>query len=285
MAAGLLGLAAAGCVAPVAPAMLPTAPPPPASRDDQRQAAQLRQEAVAAMQAVRRGTAGPDGAAALFEAAAMRGDPEAQLILALGHMSGVSGAPNLAAALPLLHRAAQQGLPEAQYRLAQALEAGQGVRRDVAWAAMWFGRAAERGHAEAQFALALLRILGEGIEADEADALARLRAAERAGVAPARRYREALQRRVAPAAAREAEARLRREATLGPVREPDRPLLRFMQSGLAHRGAWPLRADGADGPQLRAAIEAFARREGLPPGDPFGVQVIDRLRQGWLVQA
>jgi len=260
---------------------LPSAPPPQPTAAERRDAERLKRAGVTAIAAVRRGESDPDAAATLIEAAANAGDAEAQLLMALGHLDDAAGARNPAAALPWLHRAAQQGQPEAQYRLAQLLEAGEGVRRDTAWAAVWFGRAAERGHPEAQYALALLRILGEGIAPDQAEALARLRMAERLGVAPARRYRMALEPRVPAAAARAAEARLRRETARGPVSEPDRPLVRFVQSGLVRRGEWQGEADGRDGAALRAALIAFGRREGLAGGDPFDPMVLDRLRAGW----
>lgn len=271
----------AGCVAAPVVEALPSAPPPLPAAADRREAERLKRAGVAAIAGLRRGEADPDVAAALIEAAAHRGDPDAQLLLALGRLDGAGDQRDPTAALPWLHAAAQQGQPEAQYRLAQLLEAGDGVRRDIPWAAVWFGRAAERGHPEAHFALALLRILGEGIAPDPADALARLRLAERRGVAPARRYREALERRVPAAAANTAEGRLRRETSRGPVREPDRPLLRFVQTGLARQGDWPDRVDGRDDGALRAALAAFGRREGLGAADPFAPAVLDRLRDRW----
>ncbi|WP_137124201.1 tetratricopeptide repeat protein [Roseomonas sp. HF4] len=275
-------LVVAGCMAAPLVGALPSAPPPLPAAADRREAERLKRAGVAALAAARRGEADPDAAAALIEAAAQRGDPDAQLLVALGRLSDAGDRRDVAAALPWLHRAAQQGQPEAQYRLAQLLEGGDGVRRDIPWAAVWFGRAAERGHPQAQFALALLRILGEGIAADPADALARLRFAERRGVAPARRYREALERRVPRAAANAAEARLRRETSRGPVHEPDRPLLRFVQSGLARQGDWPGRVDGEDGEAVRAALMTFARRERLGAADdPFAPAVLDRLRDRW----
>lgn len=274
-------LALAGCAMGPTVDALPSAPPPAPTVADRREAERLRRDGIATVAAVRRGEADPDVAAGLLEAAALRGDPDAQLLLALGRLDAAGEQRDVAAALPWLHRAAQQGQPEAQYRLAQLLEGGDGVRRDIAWAAVWFGRAAERGHAEAQFALALLRILGEGIAPDPADALARLRLAERRGVLPARRYREAMERRVPAVAASAAEARLRRETSRGPVREPDRPLVRFVQSGLARQGAWPDRVDGEDGRALRDALLAFGRREGLGPAEPFAPAVLDRLRDRW----
>lgn len=268
-----------GCM-PAEPALVavPSAPPQAASAESRRQAARLHREGlrVAARQAPARD---PDLASALIEGAARLGDPDAQLLLAAGHLFGGEGTPNPAAAIPWLHRAAQQGNPEAQFRLARLLESGEGTRREPAWAAVWFQRAAERGHPEAQFALALLQILGEGTARDEAEALARLAVAEQQGVLSARRYRLALERRVSAPLARAASSRLRSETSRGPVPEVDRALVRFTQSALAAQGMWPDRVDGRDGPEIRAALAAYARRQGLGGTAPYGPAVIDRLRE------
>jgi hypothetical protein len=178
-----------------------------------------------------------------------------------------------------LLRAAQQGQPEAQLRLARLIEAGDGTTHEPAWAAVWFGRAAERGVAEAQYALGLMQVGGIGVARDEAEALARLRLAEAAGSAGARRYREALEPRVPRAEAASALAQVRGEATRGPVTTPDRPLVRFVQSALAALGAMPLaQVDGRDGPATRAALSGFARKEGIAATTPYDPAVLDRLR-------
>jgi hypothetical protein len=268
-----------GCM-PAEPALvaLPSAPPPPATAEARREAARLQREGlrVAARPAPARD---PDLASALIEGAARLGDPDAQLLLAAGHLYGGNGPANPAAAIPWLHRAAQQGQPEAQFRLARLLEAGEGTRRDPAWAAVWFQRAAERGHPEAHFALALLQVIGEGTARDEAEALARLAIAEQRGVTAARRYREALERRVPAPQARVASSRIRTETARGPVPEVDRALVRFTQSALATQGMWPARVDGRDGPEIRGALTAYARRQGLGSAAPYGPVVIDRLRE------
>jgi hypothetical protein len=179
-----------------------------------------------------------------------------------------------------LLRAAHQGHAEAQFRLARLIEAGDGTRREAYWAAVWFQRAAERGHPDAQFSLGLLQVLGEGTARDEAEALARLAIAERGGVAQAGRYVRALRQRVPPGAARTTENRVRRETARGAVPAVDRPLVRFAQSGLARLGATQAPVDGRDGRAIREALDAFARREGLPPGrGSYDPAVIERLRE------
>lgn len=273
-----LALDACAAFAPPATDAVPSAPPEAPSAASLREGHRLQRAGLARL-APPGGTA-PDteGAAQLIDRAARLGDPDAQMMLAMSHLSGSGSARDPAAALHWLHRAAAQGQPDAQYQLARLLEAGDGTRRDAAWAAVWFQRAAERGQPQAQYALALMQIAGAGTARDEAEALARLTIASQRGVAAARRYRDALRPRVPPAAARAAEARVRSETARGPVPAVDRPLARFAQSALAAQGLWNAPVDGLDGPATRAALATFARTHGLAASAPYAPAVIDRLR-------
>lgn len=270
----LLGLAA--CAPLTGGTPVPTEPPAVPSAQERRDAARLRQEAQRALAPPAGQPRDTERAALLLDAAARRGDAEAQMLMALGHLA--PGSRYAAVALPWLHRAAQQGHADAQYRLGQLIEAGEGTRREPAWAAVWLHRAAERGHAPAHFAMALLQIAGEGTARDEAEALARLAIAERGGIAAARRYADALRRRVPPPAARAAAARLRGETARGPVAAVDRPLVRFVQSSLAAIGQWNRPVDGRDGPATHQALAAFARGQGLAVTAPYDQATLDRLR-------
>jgi hypothetical protein len=266
-----LALLLAGCAGLQGPAV-PSVPAETATAADRTRAAALLREGLRAQSPPRGASPDPDRAAALIEQAAQLGDPDAQLLVATGHMVGPDRDP--AAALPWLLRAAQQGNAEAQFRFARQIEAGDGAAREPAWAAVWFQRAAERGVAEAQFAFALLQIAGIGTAQDQAEALGRLRLAEQRGVASARRYREALEPRVPRADAAAALARLRGETARGPVVTPDRPLVRFAQVVLT-----PGQVDGRDGAATRAALLDFARREGIATANPYDQAVIDALRR------
>jgi TPR repeat protein len=257
---------------------VPSQPPAIPTAQERARASALHRDGQRAMAPSRNAPADPDRAARLIEAAADLGDPDAQLFIAGSHLFRTDGGRDPAAAIPWLHRAAQQGVPEAQYRLARLIEAGDGTPREPAWAAVWFQRAAERGLREAQFAMGLLQVAGEGTARDEAEALARIALAERRGVAGAGRYRVALAARVPPAQARQAAARIAAETARGPVTPVDRPLARFAQSALAATGGWSRPVDGRDGPALRAALAAFAQRQGIAPATPYSPAVIDRLR-------
>lgn len=256
----------------------PAAPEPTPAAAERARAASLYREGLRALNPPRGGTPDPDRAARLIAEAAELGNPDAQMMLAASHLYRPDGSRDPAAAIPWLERAARQGHVEAQFRLARLIEAGDGAPREPAWAAVWFQRAAERGSSEAQFALALMQIIGAGTARDEAEALARLRLAERGGVAAATRYREAVERRVDPAAAEAAWARVQRERTRGPVPAVDRPLVRFAQSTLSANGFDPGPVDGYDGPRTRAALAAFAQREGMAGTATYAPAMIERLR-------
>lgn len=277
LAAALL-IAAPGCalIAPSGPT--PVAPDPAPTAAERARADALYREGLRALNPPRGIAPDPDRAARLIAEAAALGNADAQMLLAASHLYRPDGSRDPGSAIPWLERAARQGHVEAQLQLARLIEAGDGAQREPAWAAVWFQRAAERGSAEAQFALGLMQIVGAGTARDEAEALARLRLAERGGVAAATRYREALERRVDPAAAEAAWARVRRERARGPVPAVDRPLVRFVQSTLVANGFDPGSVDGYDGPRTRTALAAFAQREGIAGAAPYAPAMVERLR-------
>jgi TPR repeat protein len=143
----------------------------------------------------------------LFAKAARRGDPAAQVNLAIASLAGWGTPVNAGAALYWLNEAARQGFGLAYFDLgalyqngcgvrqnyseaarnfrlgAEAGEAasemnlgylydqGLGVERDRVQAARWYRRAAEQGLAQAQFNLGDLYAQGAGIERNESEAL------------------------------------------------------------------------------------------------------------------
>jgi TPR repeat protein len=253
---------------------MPAAP----AASDLAQAAALHQEALRRLNPPAGQPRNTAEAASLVERAARLGDPDAQLMLATGLLAAADDDDDRAAAASWLNRSAHQGRAQAQYQLGRVLEEGTGTPREAAWAAVWFQRAAERGQAEAHFALALMQIAGEGTAQAPAEALARLAIAERRGVPGVARYRAALQPRVPPAEARRAQARVQAETARGAVAPVDRPLVRFVQSGLARLGRWSQPVDGQDGPAVRAALADFARGEGRGSAGAYDPAVIDLLR-------
>ncbi len=280
--AGAALLSLAGCALMQPTPVVPTAASQPdRSSVVQARAAALYRDGLRVLNPPSGSLRDPVRSAQLIEEAANLGHPEAQFMVAMGHLAQPDGGRDPQAAIGWLLRAAQQGHAEAQFRLARMIEAGDGTLREPAWAAVWYHRAAERGVPEAQFAMSLLQIAGIGTAVDQSEALARLQLAERGGVQAATRYRTALQRLAPPAEAAAALARLQRESVRGPVTAIDRPLVRFMQSGLATLGLSPNGAivDGRDGPLTRTTIATFCSREGLRGVGPYDAQVIGRLRE------
>ena len=100
----------------------------------------------------------------LFEAAAQKGDREAQHTLAFMYRDGKGTKRNDAKALAWYRRAAEQGYAPAEYNLGLMYAQGEGVKPDPAAAQRWFRRAADHGSVEAQVKLAEIAILEEKFE-------------------------------------------------------------------------------------------------------------------------
>ena len=100
----------------------------------------------------------------LFEAAAQKGDREAQHTLAFMYRDGKGTKRNEAKALAWYRRAAEQGYAPAEYNLGLMYAQGEGVKPDPAAAQRWFRRAADHGSVEAQVKLAEIAVLEEKFE-------------------------------------------------------------------------------------------------------------------------
>lgn len=104
-----------------------------------------------------------DTSVASLEANAVKGDANAQFVLALRYSEGRGVAKDDAKALSLATKAAQQGLVIAQYRLGAMYERGIGVEKDLVQAKGWYERAAKGGNRKAMHNLAVLYADGVGI--------------------------------------------------------------------------------------------------------------------------
>jgi len=100
----------------------------------------------------------------LFEAAAQKGNREAQHTLAFMYRDGKGTKRNEAKALAWYRRAAEQGYAPAAYNLGLMYAQGEGVKSDPAAAQRWFRRAADHGSVEAQVKLAEIAVLEEKFE-------------------------------------------------------------------------------------------------------------------------
>ena len=100
----------------------------------------------------------------LFEAAAQKGNREAQHTLAFMYRDGKGTKRNDAKAIAWYRRAAEQGYAPAEYNLGLMYVQGEGVKPDPVAAQRWFRRAADHGSVEAQVKLAEIAVLEEKFE-------------------------------------------------------------------------------------------------------------------------
>ncbi|KAF3793686.1 F-box protein [Nymphaea thermarum] len=102
-----------------------------------------------------------DEGIALFQEAALLGDPAGQCNLGLSCLQAES--PNLKEAVKLFYEAASKGNTRAQYSLALCLQQGRGVERDLPKAARWYLKAALGGNPRAMYNASLCYSSGEGM--------------------------------------------------------------------------------------------------------------------------
>jgi TPR repeat protein len=100
----------------------------------------------------------------LFEAAAQKGNREAQHTLGYMYRDGMGTKRNDTKAIAWYRRAAEQGYAPAEYNLGLMYAQGEGARADPAAARRWFRRAADHGSLEAQVKLAEIAIVDEQYE-------------------------------------------------------------------------------------------------------------------------
>ena len=93
-------------------------------------------------------------AVAWFRKAADAGQSLAQLLLGLCYDLGIGLAKDTALAIPWFVKAAAQGLAPAQFILGTCYASGRGVAANAALAASWYAKAAAQGFTKQQFAAA-----------------------------------------------------------------------------------------------------------------------------------
>jgi len=100
----------------------------------------------------------------LFEAAAQKGNREAQHTLGFMYRDGRGTKRNDAKAMAWYRKAAEQDYAPAAYNLGLMYAQGEGAKADPAAAQRWFRRAADHGSVEAQVKLAEIAIFDEKYE-------------------------------------------------------------------------------------------------------------------------
>lgn len=106
-----------------------------------------------------------------LNAAAEKGDADAQYRLGQAHLRGIGVEKNLRQAYELILRAAEQGHAEALGGVGYFYATGTIVRKDLAEAVGWFRKGAEKGGAKAQLNLGKALAYGRGVPANEAEGL------------------------------------------------------------------------------------------------------------------
>jgi TPR repeat protein len=106
-----------------------------------------------------------------LQAAADRGEPDAQWKLGGLCAYGVGVARSDVEALKWFRRAADQGSSNAQVSLGVMYDKGKGVERDQAEALQWYQKAADQGNANGQYNLGLMYLEGAGTSQDYSRAM------------------------------------------------------------------------------------------------------------------
>lgn len=145
-----------------------------------------------------------------LQAAAAKGDAEAQTLLADIYRYGEGVPEDDAEAIKWYRLAAEQGHPEAQTMLAQAYFWGEGVAQDFRESARWFRQAAEQGDPFAQFRMGLAYFWGRGVVQDYVQAHMWLNLSSAQGREEAAEWRNVVAEELTPALIAEAQ-RLARE--------------------------------------------------------------------------
>ncbi|MGH6910989.1 MAG: peptidoglycan-binding protein, partial [Phenylobacterium sp.] len=214
------------------------------------------------------------GALARLKAIADAGHVPAELTMARLYADGVGGVTqNLGEARKWTARAAEAGDAAAMHNLALYYFRGEGGAQDTAAAAGWFRKAAERGVVDSQYNLGQLYLAGSGVRRDFAEAYKWFSIAAAAGDASSRGAAMALEDNLSTAQLASAESAA---AHFQPVADPmtpapvskvamldSGPALAQAQKVLGRLGYYTGPADGAMSRDLKLAVGAYQRDQGL----------------------
>ncbi len=133
------------------------------------------------------------------------GNPIAQNNLGIMYMDGKGVPRNISEAVRYLSLSAAAGSSLGQNNLGGLYRDGKGVPRDYVKAAQWFSASAAQGNSAGMYNLGLMYELGQGVTAEPFHAyMWYALAAEQGNVPNAAAHRDALWRRMTPAAQNEA---------------------------------------------------------------------------------
>jgi localization factor PodJL len=262
-----------------------TSGPPPASLAEapsaEAAASQADPEATDYVETVRGVEARRPGALAHLKVLADGGWAPAQIYLARLYETGQAGVvQNLAEARRWTLRAAEAGDPPAMHNLALYYFRGEGGPQDPAAAADWFKKAAQHGVVDSQYNLGLLYQSGSGVPRDLAQAYKWFMVAANAGDAEARASAKDVSDRLSMAqlAAAEAQANAFQPAGAAILATPPTGLtVMAAQHVLGRLGYYKGRPDGAASGQLKLAVTAYQRDQGLAATGLLDPATVSRL--------
>ncbi|HEY0435121.1 MAG TPA: SEL1-like repeat protein, partial [Phenylobacterium sp.] len=222
------------------------------------------------------------GALAHLKQIAEGGHAPAQALLAHLYETGQHGvAVNLGQARGWMQRAAEAGEPAAMHNLALFYFRGEGGPQDPVAAARWFKAAAEHGVVDSQYNLGLLYAAGSGVPKDPAQAYRWFSIAANAGDGQAREAAVA-QEKLLPTdrlavLARDVAAFQPAGAAPAPPSLAYGPSVTAAQKILGRLGYYKGRPDGGQSHELKLAVSAYQRDQGLAATGSLDPVTVSRL--------
>ena len=253
---------------------LPIAPPPPAAVAQQADPAAADYIKVAAAVEQKQ-----PGALAKLKAIAEGGNAPAQMFLARLYETGqASVTQNLGEARRWTLRAAEAGEPTAMHNLALYYFRGEGGPQDTAAAARWFTQAAQHGVVDSQYNLGLLYQSGSGVPRDLAQAYKWFTIAANSGDSQARASAIDLEKTLPAAQLAQAEGQAGAFETAGAAPMPaSGASVVAAQKILGRLGYYKGRPDGAVSHDLKLAVSAYQRDQGLAATGALDPTTVSRL--------
>ena len=222
------------------------------------------------------------GALAKLKAIADGGHPPAQMFLARLYETGQAGVTqNLTEARRWTLRAAEAGDPTAMHNLALYYFRGEGGPQDAAAAAQWFTKAAQHGVVDSQYNLGLLYQSGSGVPHDLTQAYKWFTIAANSGDSQARANAVDLESKlpVAQLVQAENQASAFQPAVTAPsaANAAPGPSVTAAQKILGRLGYYKGKPDGAASPELKLAVSAYQRDQGLAATGALDSATVSRL--------
>jgi localization factor PodJL len=222
------------------------------------------------------------GALAKMKGIAEGGYAPAQMFLAHLYETGQAGVTvNLGEARRWALRAAEGGDPTAMHNVALYYFRGEGGPADTAAAARWFKDAAEHGVVDSQYNLGLLYQSGSGVPRDLAQAYKWFTIAANSGDAGSRAAAMDVENKLPATQLAQAESQANAFEPAGPAPTAQTlayaPSVVSAQKVLGRLGYYKGRPDGANSRDLKLAVTAYQRDQGLAATGTLDPVTVSRL--------